>query len=329
MRNRAISSARTGIFILIALAAGLFTAISRAEELEFETLQTKYDETLKSAAAEYEALVLKLNHGYQAALERLKGTLGREGRLEEAGLVLKEIDDLKAKNPPLVMPLAADRRLRELRQKREKALASYAKAHNDKVEKLAKKYIAALDQRKRSLTRSGEIREALKYEEEIKRATALLEAQQKRVGPAKLKGKIVKGDVATPSRGAKATGATNAWKMVDGDGKGNPASNHSGHYAWSQWPCKFLIDLGDLYQIGRLRLHLFDLDGRTYKYRLYVSDNKSEWRIVSDRSEKGVSGWQESEFQPLDVRFIRIEGLHNTVNEDFHVLELEAFCPKK
>ena len=36
------------------------------------------------------------------------------------------------------------------------------------------------------------------------------------------------------------------------------------------------------------------------------------------------AGWQEVELEKLEARFIRINGLSNTANDEFHVVEIQA-----
>ena len=93
----------------------LSNVAERMESLEERQAQTnaelarmsRFEEALQKSEAEYKTNLATLDAGYLAALERLKGTLGREENLEQAGFVLKEIDSVKARTPlPALSPKA-------------------------------------------------------------------------------------------------------------------------------------------------------------------------------------------------------------------------------
>ena len=73
------------------------------------------------------------------------------------------------------------------------------------------------------------------------------------------------------------------------------------------------------------RLLLWDCDERRYSYYIEVSNNKSDWETVWDRSKEACQSWQDISFPRRPVVFIRIVGTHNTANEVFHCVHFE--CP--
>jgi len=70
---------------------------------------------------------------------------------------------------------------------------------------------------------------------------------------------------------------------------------------------------------------LWDCDERRYSYYIEVSNNKSDWETVWDRSKEACQSWQDISFPRRPVVFIRIVGTHNTANEVFHCVHFE--CP--
>jgi hypothetical protein len=73
------------------------------------------------------------------------------------------------------------------------------------------------------------------------------------------------------------------------------------------------------------RLLLWDCDDRRYSYYIEVSNNKSDWEMIWDRSKEYCQSWQHISFPRRPVVFIRIVGTHNTANEVFHCVHFE--CP--
>lgn len=68
-----------------------------------------------------------------------------------------------------------------------------------------------------------------------------------------------------------------------------------------------------------------------YSYRLLISSDKKEWKIVYDCSdlpseEKYKKGWQSFEWaNPVQVRYIRIHCMNGKRNSGFHIVELHAY----
>ncbi|KAJ4451557.1 BTB/POZ domain-containing protein 9 [Periplaneta americana] len=86
-----------------------------------------------------------------------------------------------------------------------------------------------------------------------------------------------------------------------------------------------LVQLGQPYMIGSIRLLLWDCDDRSYSYFVEVSVNMWDWELVADKTRENCRSWQTLKFEPRPVVFIRIVGTHNTANEVFHCVHFE--CP--
>ncbi|XP_068911771.1 BTB/POZ domain-containing protein 9-like isoform X2 [Tenebrio molitor] len=88
-----------------------------------------------------------------------------------------------------------------------------------------------------------------------------------------------------------------------------------------------ILLLAQPYMIWSMKLLLWDLDGRSYRYFIETSVDKSNWKIAADRRNEDCKSWQTLQFDPRPVVYIRITGTHNTVINDngFYCIHLE--CP--
>ncbi|KAK7862456.1 hypothetical protein R5R35_001170 [Gryllus longicercus] len=86
-----------------------------------------------------------------------------------------------------------------------------------------------------------------------------------------------------------------------------------------------LVQLGQPYWLGSMRLLLWDCDERSYSYYVEVSVNMWDWEVVADRTRESCRSWQLLRFPPRPVVYVRIVGTHNTANEVFHCVHFE--CP--
>jgi hypothetical protein len=74
-----------------------------------------------------------------------------------------------------------------------------------------------------------------------------------------------------------------------------------------------ILLLAQPYMISSMKLLLWDLDGRSYRYFIETSVDKSYWKIAADRRNEDCKSWQTLQFDPRPVVYIRITGTHNTV----------------
>lgn len=103
-------------------------------------------------------------------------------------------------------------------------------------------------------------------------------------------------------------------------------------FAEFPWPGTLTVDLGQTHALSSIRFLLWDglgkggqRDNRIYYYRLLVSADRHDWIVIHDTLNEGGNGWQEFMFtSPLQARYIRLYGMWNSVNECFHVVEIEA-----
>lgn len=87
-----------------------------------------------------------------------------------------------------------------------------------------------------------------------------------------------------------------------------------------------VIELGNIYIINYIKLLLWDLDNRSYGYVIDVSVERDCWECVIDYSNNHCRSWQHLYFKSRPVKYIRIRGIHNTVNRVFHLVAIEAMC---
>lgn len=76
-----------------------------------------------------------------------------------------------------------------------------------------------------------------------------------------------------------------------------------------------VIQLGQPYHIGSMRLLLWDCDERVYSLYIETSTNQKHWDIAVDKRNEQLRSWQSFTFNPRPVVFIKIVGTFNTANE--------------
>lgn len=100
-------------------------------------------------------------------------------------------------------------------------------------------------------------------------------------------------------------------------------------YATFIWPQEIILELEKPIKKIRLRIKTWDKDGRLYKYQIFISNDKSNWTTIIDRSTEGKSGWDEGENNTEYIKYIKINGIHNTKNKGFHIVQLEVYLNTK
>lgn len=84
------------------------------------------------------------------------------------------------------------------------------------------------------------------------------------------------------------------------------------------------IALGRPSIINTIKLLLWNKDSRSYSYYIDVSMDNEDWIRVIDYSKFLCRSWQTLYFKPRVVRYIRVYGVHNTVNKVFHLVHFEC-----
>lgn len=90
--------------------------------------------------------------------------------------------------------------------------------------------------------------------------------------------------------------------------------------------CQITIDLGSVRNLNKIATRLWDNDYRSYYgYSIEVSEDNSSWKKVVDKLTTIVSGHQIDSFSEASARYIRYTGKGNTINQGFHIIEVDAF----
>jgi hypothetical protein len=133
-------------------------------------------------------------------------------------------------------------------------------------------------------------------------------------------------DLALASAGATAKAPNRANDLIDGKIVHSGTATGGDGYAWGVYPSDFIVEFPRSQEISKIRFLLYNKDERRrYKYQLFISPHEDDdWEMIVDRSEKPSHGWQEHKFNPRMVRKVKVVGLHNTTNKNFHIVEIEA-----
>lgn len=139
-------------------------------------------------------------------------------------------------------------------------------------------------------------------------------------------------NVALASRGSTITGSNGAnWtKLIDGVTTGYTGSSGYGYTYWkgkSKSPGYMQMDLKATHIIHRMKLRLWDLDDRYYRYKIEsASSSSGPWKLIVDRRTGYHRSWQDLVLSaPVRARYLRLTGTYNSANSGFHVVEWEAY----
>ncbi|XP_002732994.1 BTB/POZ domain-containing protein 9-like [Saccoglossus kowalevskii] len=93
-------------------------------------------------------------------------------------------------------------------------------------------------------------------------------------------------------------------------------------------PCgknSIVVKLGKACIINTIKLLLWDRDTRSYSYYIEISMDEEDWVRIVDHSRYMCRSWQTLYFDPRVAKYIRIVGVHNTVNKVFHLVSFECY----
>ena len=309
---------------LLALAMSLCLTPVGVADVE-ETIQkyrASFEKRMNAELDEYGNAARKARLNYVDSLKKVKGELSRAEKLKAAAQVLDEIDLVGGGEDPGPLSPDADYRFKRVRETWERELSEIQAGRSRKLKTTLSIYFRALDTEKRRLTRNGKIKDALIFEEEELRVRDLPEVKAMATSEAsETEPRKPSENLALASKGARADGARRPDLLIDGK------TDHKTRegFAFGPTPCNFTIDLRSVRSIGLIRFLLYELDSRKYGYRLLISADGESWEVVG--SEKKAKGWQEISLEDAEARYVRINGISNTANNDFHVVEVEVYEP--
>ena len=136
------------------------------------------------------------------------------------------------------------------------------------------------------------------------------------------------GNLALASRGARVIGKFHPGEglepvqLIDGNYPDYGGSNGFTAFAW---PGAFVLELPQSQVVSQIDTLLWDLDKRTFRYRIEVSEGGQQWTEVVDKSNVESGGWQHDHFSPIRARYIRFIGLHSTANSLFQIVKIEVY----
>ncbi len=288
--------------ILVALPLSWSGAVAEPGP-ELASLTQSYERKVKEILA-------PLRESFLGQLDSLEKRLA-DGRDIEGALKVREIRVGLALENPIALPLELPEDPRELRR----LGTIYSRTAESRARPWRAKYIDALRALEARLVRNRELEAAA----EVQRTLAELEGvgepepEPGPEGPPK--------DLALASRGAEARAPVGAEFLIDGE----TAIVLNDGVAYGRCPTSFEVELARRYKLNEIRFLLWSGDAREYRYKLDISADGKSWETVADRSRKPSKDWQVHEFkEPTPVRVIRIQGLENTANDYFHIVEVEA-----
>jgi hypothetical protein len=139
-------------------------------------------------------------------------------------------------------------------------------------------------------------------------------------------GIVQKANVALASNGTAVRGVrTGAQFMLDGDCIHYDGNNGM---AIGDPPCEWIIEFKKTYRLRHIRFLTWDKDPKnlTVNYTIATSTDGMNYTLLVDRSKGQWSSWQQIDFSPRPVKFIKRVGLKGSGSGTFCVVEFEAYC---
>ncbi len=107
----------------------------------------------------------------------------------------------------------------------------------------------------------------------------------------------------------------------------NGVKSAESHWDGGVAPTFAIIDLGGYFTVSSVRLITFYGDGRYYHYEIYASTNGADYFKVAEKkdSEIATKAGILHEFDPVNMRFLKILMLYNSANPSCHIVQCEAY----
>ena len=101
----------------------------------------------------------------------------------------------------------------------------------------------------------------------------------------------------------------------------------SSGFAHGSIPTQLKVVFPDVYAIRQIRILLWDGDDRSYRYKVEISADGENWKLLTDRTGKDYRSWQILTLpREVPMKAIRVIGTRNSSNNNFHLVEIEAYC---
>lgn len=136
-------------------------------------------------------------------------------------------------------------------------------------------------------------------------------------------GNLCLGKEVTASKEVNSGGSAGGYGeyITDGD----PATYWDGG-DWANRP-EAIVDLSQDYLIDRINVVNY-VASRSYQFEVYYSVNGTDWTLAAEKKDSAQStaaGWTAELENPVQARYLKIVGTHNSQNEGFHVSEFRAY----
>lgn len=160
-------------------------------------------------------------------------------------------------------------------------------------------------------------------------ADAILDAirmkTESRVNEMNFRGHLVADEnVATSRHGAEVIEGEMPEYLLDGDTANFDLDRGFTRHLILDGDKGICIALGRPSIINTIKMLLWNKDPRSYSYFIEISMDNEDWIRVLDYSKYLCRSWQTLHFKPRVVRYIRVYGVHNTVNKVFHLVHFEC-----
>jgi hypothetical protein len=138
---------------------------------------------------------------------------------------------------------------------------------------------------------------------------------------------------ALASRGSKATAIDGSSKpagvspnlAIDGDSIYYYANERYARFPLSG---SLTVQLPAPADIGLVQMLLWDLDDRSYQYRIDTSLDGKTWEPAVDHSTGEHRSWQVEPLRPRKARYVRVSGLSASTGSEMRVVEIELYPPR-
>jgi hypothetical protein len=323
--------------ILISVIMLVSAGITSANDLA--TFKATYEKSLEPIIFTYATKMTDLGKQYTESLEALLANVQKQGDLEKTKAVMAEIarfnKDKVMPPKPSNMPGIKNGQARyaqvasALEADRARSVLALVTKYDQALERVQRKYVTSgsLDlaeavQKERNLVQESHVVVASKA---LAASYAKLQASKQPTingTPKPAPVNLNPTNVALASLGAKATAPKGAANLNDGNSTKYTGSKGFAH---GTVPCDLGVELSKPTKISSIRFLLWDGDNRSYRYKAEISIDGRIWKTVADHRKNERKGWQEIKFPYQFVKYIKVQGLHNTKNKGFHIVELEAY----
>lgn len=137
-------------------------------------------------------------------------------------------------------------------------------------------------------------------------------------------------NVATPQHDAVTVEGQVKHALLNGDTENyNGEQGYTTHTIMKDSSKGITVQLGQPFVLNCIRMLLWDRDNRSYSYYIQVSLDQRHWVTIVVRSDHLCRSWQELFFESKVVRYVRVVGVHNSMNRSFHLVSFACLYTSK